>query len=168
MDLLSFPPAFNLYDRSLIMHTRSEERPPVKVKEGAQVKDSMLTDGTIVAADAIVERSVLSPGVYVGPGAVVRESIILTDASIEAGARVERAIIDKLVTVGHNAQVGAIVPGATDLGITTIGKNVKIPNGIKIGRNVTVEPDVEPENFPAQGLADGAILRTPKVQRGEV
>ena len=131
MDLLSFPPVFNLYDRGWIMHTRSEERPPVKIKEGAVVKDSMLSDGTLVAADAIVERSVLSPGVYVGPGAVVRERSILTDASIEAGARVERAIIDKLVTVGHNAQVGRIVEGATDLGITTIGKNVKVPNGLK-------------------------------------
>jgi glucose-1-phosphate adenylyltransferase len=168
MDLLSFPPAFNLYDRSWIIHTRSEERPPVKIKDSALVKDSMLTDGTIVAADAVVERSVLSPGVYVGPGAVVRESIILTDASIEAGARVERAIIDKLVTVGHNAQVGRLDPEATDLGITAIGKNVKIPNGLKIGRNVTVEPDVEPEAFPPQGLADGEILRAPKAQRGDV
>ena len=168
MDLLSFPPAFNLHDRSWIIHTRSEERPPVKIKESALVKDSMVTDGTIVAANAVVERSVLSPGVYVGPGAVVRESIILTDASIEAGARVERAIIDKQVTVGHNAQVGRIVPGASDLGLTTVGKNVKIPNGMKIGRNVTVEPDVEPDAFPPQGLEDGEILRAPKIQRGEV
>jgi glucose-1-phosphate adenylyltransferase len=167
MDLLSFPPAFNLYDRGWIVHTRSEERPPVKIKEGALVKDSMLTDGTIIAADAIVERSVLSPGVYVGPGAVVRESIILTDASIEAGARVERAIIDKLVTVGHNAQVGRIVEGAPDLGITTIGKNVKVPNGLKLGRGVIVEPDVEPEQFSPPGLEDGQILRGPKPSRGE-
>ncbi len=140
----------------------------MKIKESALVKDSMVTDGTIVAANAVVERSVLSPGVYIGPGAIVRESIILTDASIEAGARVERAIIDKQVTVGHNAQVGRLVPGATDLGLTTIGKNVKIPNGMKIGRNVTVEPDVEPDAFPLQGLEDGEILRAPKIQRGEV
>jgi glucose-1-phosphate adenylyltransferase len=168
MDLLAFPPVFNLHDRGWIIHTRSEERPPVKVKESAVVKDSMLTDGTIVAANAIVERSVLSPGVYVGPGAVVRESIVLTDTSIEAGARVERAIIDKLVTVGHNAQVGRLEAGAADLGITTIGKNVKIPNGMQIGRGVTVEPDVEPDAFPPEGLEDGAILRAPKIQRGEV
>jgi len=166
MDLLSFPPAFNPYDRSWIIHTRSEERPPVKIKDTAVVKDSMLTDGTIVAANAVVERSVLSPGVYVGPGAVVRESIVLTDASIEAGARVERAIIDKQVTVGHNAQVGRIEAGAADLGITTVGKNVKIPNGIKVGRNVMVEPDVRPEDFPIQGLEDGEILRANRNPRG--
>ncbi len=167
MDLLSFPPAFNLHDRSWIIHTRSEERPPVKIKEGAVVKDSMVTDGTIIAADAVVERSILSPGVYVGPGAVVRESIVLTDASIEAGARVERAIIDKLVTVGHNAQVGRLVEGAPDLGITTIGKNVRIPNGLKIGRNVAVDPDVDPELFSPQGLSDGEALRAPKGSRGD-
>ncbi len=166
MDLLSFPPAFNPYDRNWVIHTRSEERPPVKIKDTAVVKDSMLTDGTIVAANAVVERSVLSPGVYVGPGAVVRESIVLTDASIEAGARVERAIIDKQVTVGHNAQVGRIEAGAADLGITTVGKNVKIPNGIKVGRNVIVEPDVRPEDFPIQGLEDGEILRATRNPRG--
>ncbi len=166
MDLLSFPPAFNPYDRSWVIHTRSEERPPVKIKETAVVKDSMLTDGTIIAANAVVERSVLSPGVYVGPGAVVRESIVLTDASIEAGARVERAIIDKQVTVGHNAQVGRIEAGAADLGITTVGKNVKIPNGTKVGRNVMVEPDVRPEDFPVQGLEDGEILRATRNPRG--
>ena len=167
MDLLKFPPLFNLYDRGWIMHTRSEERPPVKIKEGALVKDSMLTDGTVVAADAVVERSVLSPGVVIGPGAVVRESIILTDTSIEAGARVERAIIDKLVTVGHNTQVGRIVEGATDLGITTIGKNVRIPNGLKLGRGVVVDPDVEPDQFSLPGLADGQVLRAPRRVRGE-
>lgn len=167
MDLLSFPPVFNLYDRSWIIHTRSEERPPVKVREGAVIKDSMLTDGAMIAADAVVERSVLSPGVYVGPGAVVRESIILTDASIEAGARIERAIIDKLVTVGHNAQVGRLVKDAEDLGITAIGKNVKIPNGLRIGRNVMVDPDVAPEQFSLQGLGDGQILRSPKPLRAE-
>jgi len=139
----------------------------VKIKEGALVKDSMLTDGTVVAADAVVERSVLSPGVVIGPGAVVRESIILTDTSIEAGARVERAIIDKLVTVGHNTQVGRIVEGATDLGITTIGKNVRIPNGLKLGRGVVVDPDVEPDQFSLPGLADGQVLRAPRRVRGE-
>ena len=57
---------------------------------------------------------------------------------------------------------------ATDLGITAIGKNVKVPNGLKIGRGVTVEPDVAPEDFPPQGLEDGAVMRTPKPARGEV
>ena len=111
MDLIRFPPVLDLNDREWVIHTRSEERPPVLIQAGATVKDSLITDGSIIAPGAIVERSVLSPGVYVGPQAVVRESIILPDTSIEAGAVVERAVVDKGVTMGHNARVGRLEAG---------------------------------------------------------
>src|SRR3954469_11198743 len=39
MDLLGKPPSLNLNDRSWIIHTRSEERPPVLIEQGAVVKD---------------------------------------------------------------------------------------------------------------------------------
>jgi glucose-1-phosphate adenylyltransferase len=147
-----------LNDRSWIIHTRSEERPPVFVQSGAAVRDSLITDGSIIAPGAVVERSVLSPGVYVGPQAVVRECIILTDSSIEAGARLERAIVDKNVTVGHNARVGRIDPDAEGLGITTVGKSTRIPNGVKVGRDVMLGSDLLPEHFPYSGVADGQRL----------
>lgn len=158
MDLLYHPPRFDLNDRSWIIHTKSEERPPVLIQEGAIVKDSLITDGSIIAPGARVERSVLSPGVYVGPEAVVLDSILFTDCSVEAGARVERAIVDKLVTVGHRAQVGRFDPAATDLGITAVGKNVQIPNNTIIGRGAQVGADLSPEAFPREGVADGQIL----------
>jgi glucose-1-phosphate adenylyltransferase len=158
MDLLHHPPRLDLNDRSWIIHTRSEERPPVFVQSGAAVRDSLITDGSIIAPGAVVERSVLSPGVYVGPQAVVRECIILTDSSIEAGARLERAIVDKNVTVGHNARVGRIDPDAEGLGITTVGKSTRIPNGVKVGRDVMLGSDLLPEHFPYSGVADGQRL----------
>jgi glucose-1-phosphate adenylyltransferase len=81
MDLLKHPPELDLNDRSWIIHTRSEERPPALIQSGATVRDCLISDGVTIAPGAVVERCVLSPGVYVGPQAVVRESIILTDAS---------------------------------------------------------------------------------------
>jgi glucose-1-phosphate adenylyltransferase len=158
MDLLQHPPPLDLNDRSWIIHTRSEERPPVLILTDAVVKDSLITDGSIISPGATVERCVLSPGVYVGPQVVIRESIILTDSSIEAGARVERAIIDKNVTVGHNARVGRIDPDAPDLGIATVGKNVQIPSGMRVGRGATLEPDLRSHHFPRQGVPEGEIL----------
>jgi glucose-1-phosphate adenylyltransferase len=147
MDLLRHPPALDLTDRNWIIHTRSEERPPVSIHAGATVNDSLITDGSVVAAGAMVERSVLSPGVYVGPEAVVRESIVLTDTYIEAGAVIERCIIDKICGVGHNAVVGGIedIPG--DLGITAIGKNTYLPPEIKIGRGASIGSDLRPDDF---------------------
>lgn len=146
MDLLGKPPSLNLNDRSWIIHTRSEERPPVIIEQGAIVKDSMITDGSVIAAGAVVERSVLSPGVYVGPKAVVRESIILTDSYIEAGAHVERSIIDKMAIIGQSARIGKI-QDMGDLGITLIGKNTHIPAGFTVGRNVIIGTDLSSEDF---------------------
>ena len=147
MDLLEDPPPLDLNDRSWIIHTQSEERPPVVTREGALIKDSMVTDGCVISPGAVIERSVLSPGVYIGPKAVVRESVILTDARIEAGARVERAIIDKLVRIGKGAKVGHIEKSATDLGITTVGKNAQIRDKIVIARGAVVEADSVPEGL---------------------
>jgi glucose-1-phosphate adenylyltransferase len=146
MDLLVSPPSLNLNDRTWIIHTRSEERPPVQIHAGAMVRDSLITDGSVIAEGALVERSVLSPGVYIGPNAVVRESIILTDTYIEAGAVVERCIIDKIAVIGHNAHVGSI-QDVGDLGITCVGKNTHVPAGYSIGRSVVLATDLRLEDF---------------------
>ncbi len=158
MDLLKHPPALNLADRSWIIHTRSEERPPVLIQAGATVKDSLITDGAIISPGAKVERCVISPGVYIGPNAVVRESIIFTDSYVEAGARVERAIIDKRVTIGHNCRIGQIDPEAEGLGITTIGKSAQIPNGVKVGRGAVIGPDVTADMFIRKVVGKGKTL----------
>ncbi|MBN1286011.1 MAG: glucose-1-phosphate adenylyltransferase [Anaerolineae bacterium] len=159
MDLLGRPPSLDLMDRNWVIHTRSEERPPVFIQAGAMVRDSLITDGSVIAPDALVERSVLSPGVYVGPEAVVRESIILTDTYIEAGAVIERCVIDKICVVGHNAVVGEICEIPGDLGITTVGKNTYLPAEIKVGRGAVIGADLRPEDFNGRKeLAQGAEL----------
>lgn len=146
MDLLSNPPSLNLNDRTWVIHTRSEERPPVRIGAGTQVIDSMITDGSVIGENAVIERSILSPGVFVGPGAVIRESVILNDAYIEAGARVERAIVDKIAVIGKDAQVGSW-QDMGDLKITSIGKNARIPPGFSIGAGSIVGTDCNHDDF---------------------
>ncbi len=68
MDLLSEQPPIDLNDRSWVIHTRTEERPPVRIARGAEIWDSLITDGCVITSGAQVERSVLSPGVRVLPG----------------------------------------------------------------------------------------------------
>jgi glucose-1-phosphate adenylyltransferase len=148
MDLLKSPPSLSLNDRTWIIHTRSEERPPVHVHTGATVRNSLLTDGTVVSEGALIERSVLSPGVFVGPNAVIRESIILTDTYIEANAVVERCIIDKIAIIGSGAHVGD-VSKVGDLGITCIGKNTHVPPGYHVGRSCILGTDLRLEDFAA-------------------
>jgi glucose-1-phosphate adenylyltransferase len=145
MDLLSSPPSLNLNDRTWVIHTKSEERPPVRIESTATIINSLITDGAVIANGALVERSILSPGVYVGPGAVVRDSILLTDAYIEAGARIERCIIDKIAVIGEGATVGSMQD--VGLKITTVGKNCYVPPGFTVGAGCILGVDLKPEDF---------------------
>ncbi|MDH5508448.1 MAG: sugar phosphate nucleotidyltransferase [Anaerolineae bacterium] len=154
MDLLLADPPMDLADRSWIIHTRTEERPPVRFATGGQVHNSMVTNGCVIAAGAVVERSVLSPGVRVQSGAVVRDSVILTDAIIAADARVERSLIDKRVQVGLGAQVGG------DGAITMVGKNSVLPPGITLAPGAVVGADVVPSDFPSMHILAGDHIQT--------
>jgi glucose-1-phosphate adenylyltransferase len=64
MALLEDEPKLNLYDPNWRIHTRSEERPPAKILEGATVIRSLLSNGCIVEGATVI-RSILSPGVIV-------------------------------------------------------------------------------------------------------
>jgi len=118
----------------------------VHIHSGATIRDSLITDGSVICEGALVERSVLSPGVFIGPNAIVRESIIFNDAYVEAGAVVERCIIDKIAVIGVRAQVGAI-HDMGDLGITCVGKKAHVPEGYRIGSNCVLGPDVTEADY---------------------
>ncbi len=145
MDLLKVPPPLDLYDRAWIVHTRTEERPPMRIAAGAAVRDSMISDGCIIETGAVVERSVLSPGVVVRAGAVVRESVVLTDTEIGPEARLTRAILDKRIRVGRGAHVGAMDDVLT---LTMVGKGSVVPEGAVLEAGALVGTDVAPEDYP--------------------
>jgi glucose-1-phosphate adenylyltransferase len=159
LDLLSPNPPLKLYDRSWVIHTRTEERPPVRFPDQSSVYASMITDGCFIEAGARVESSVLSPGVIVRPGAVVRESIILTDSIIESGAVVERAIIDKRVRVGQNARIGGGVHQA-DIQIALVGKNATLPAGLVVEPGAEIGTDVNAEDFSDLYVKSGQSIQT--------
>jgi len=167
MQLLEDPPALNLYERSWVIYTRSEERPPAVVSSLAQVEQSLISHGCQV--DGQVIRSVLSPGVIVEEGAIVRDSVILVDTVIGKNTVVDRAIIDKEVLTGANSYIGygddttpnKDEPQRLNSGITLIGKRARLPDGVKIGRNCKIGPDVTPANFSDLSLATGGTLALP-------
>ena len=147
MDLLRTPPPLDLNDRSWIIHTVSEEQPPVRIQEGAIIKDSLVTDGCVVGPGARVERSVLSPGVVVAAGALLRESVVLSGAFVGEGARLQRAIVDKLVRIGRNARVGAPGRAGEPPVLTTLGKNAVIPDRAVVPPGAVAAADAVAEQF---------------------
>jgi glucose-1-phosphate adenylyltransferase len=159
MDMLSPQPALKLYNRSWIIHTRTEERPPARLPASAQVYASMVCDGCYIGADARVESSVLSPGVVVRPGAVVRESILLTDCVVESGCVIERAILDKYVVVGPNCQIGGGV-ASSDIKVAIVGKNSRVPEGSVLEPNGGIGTDVAEDDFDEKTIRAGQFIQT--------
>jgi len=159
MDLLSPDPPLKLYDRRWVIHTRTEERPPVRFPDTAHVYASMITDGCFIEAGARVESSVLSPGVIVRAGAVVRESILLTDCIVESGAVVERTILDKLVKVGQNARLGGGVH-SPEICLTLVGKHATLPPGLVVEPGAEIGTGGVPTDFNGLHVAAGQFIQT--------
>jgi glucose-1-phosphate adenylyltransferase len=164
MALLAETPALDLYDPQWVIHTRSEEQPPVQIGSNAWVGGNLLSNGCII--EGIVERSVLSPGVRVAPGAIVRDSVIMNDTVISSNAKVERTVIDKEVWVGEGAEIGYGVdnvpnrrfPELLNTGLTVIGKRSRIPAGLKVGHNVIINPHISEANFQTDFIASGETV----------
>ncbi|HLA08729.1 MAG TPA: glucose-1-phosphate adenylyltransferase [Anaerolineales bacterium] len=166
MDMLSPSPALKLYNRSWIIHTRTEERPPARLPARANVYASMICDGCFIEAGALVESSVLSPGVIVRAGAVVRESVIITDSVIESGAVVERAVLDKRVHVGENARIGGGVADQ-NIRIALVGKGSIVPAGFVIEPEAEINTDVVESDYAENIVRAGQIITT-KRQSNEI
>jgi glucose-1-phosphate adenylyltransferase len=158
-------PPLDLYDQDWVIHTRDQERPAAKVGPQGRVINSLISNGTIVRGT--VENSVLSPGVHVSPGAIVRRSVILDDTWIGPGALVDMAILDCNVLVGSGVVVGAGEdydtanterPEWLHSGISVVGEGARIPSGVRIGRNVIVNPDRTESDFPDRTIASGQTV----------
>jgi glucose-1-phosphate adenylyltransferase len=159
MDLLSDPPSLDLNNRSWIIHTRTEERPPVRISSNTDIRDSMVSDGCVIQTGARLIKSILSPGVVVESGAVVENSILLTDAVIESGATIQYAILDKRVQVGEKAHIGGMTDNAEPL-LTMVGKSSIIPAGSVIQPGASIGTDVIASDYSSLVVQAGKYVQT--------
>ncbi|MGM0436127.1 MAG: glucose-1-phosphate adenylyltransferase family protein [Bacillota bacterium] len=152
----------DMYDRSWRIHTKSEELPSVKIGSKAELSQTLISNGSIVAGT--VKRSVLSPGVIVHPGATVTNSVLLNDVEVLPGAVIDHAIIDKNVVVDHNALIGhgddyqanTDRPDLLSSGINVIAKGVRIPENTVIPRNCRIFSSAK---FKETKLKSGTTLK---------
>ena len=158
MDLLGAPPSFDLYDRSWIIHTRTEERPPVNIHAGAVIEDSTICDGSIIEENTRITRCVISPGVRVKSGSVIEGSIILTDTVINNDTTIERAILDKRIIIGNGCKIGGKMK--ENKSIAMVGRHTILPPGTIIDAGGTVGPDVIPEDLTDSFVRSGEYIQT--------
>ncbi|MSP14658.1 MAG: glucose-1-phosphate adenylyltransferase subunit GlgD [Chloroflexi bacterium] len=164
MALLQEEASLNLYDKEWIIHTRDEERPPVKFTEQGRDISSLISNGCVIQGK--VEHSVLSPGVMVDAGAVVRNSVIMNDSRISAGAIIENCIIDKEVIVGAGARLGvdgglsSVTAQQESLtaGLTIVGKRAHLPANVVISHDCILAPGLTEQHFQSGKLESGTTL----------
>jgi glucose-1-phosphate adenylyltransferase len=164
-EFLAEEPPFAFDDPAWPLYTHLHDDPPVKLGPAADVKNSLVADGSII--NGRVENSVLFRRVYVERDAVVTDSILLEGTTVEAEASVDRAVLDKLVRVGAGARVGEDVgeprpnadfPEQLSRGLTLVGKRVKIPPGFRLGRNCLLDLGVRESDLaavPDRTMANG-------------
>lgn len=164
LDLLQDSPTLDLHNDDWVIHTRSEERPPVRLLPGSRVRRALISNGCVIQGEVI--NSVLSPGVRVEAGAIVRDSVIMLDTTIGANAVVDRCIVDEAVRIGAGAQLGVgeeIRPNTMageylQEGLSVVGHRAHVPEGVTIGRHCRIDPEVRAADFPSRSVASGTTI----------
>jgi len=163
MDLIQTVPDFNLYENFDKIYTDSDHQPPLYVGAAAEVKGSIVSEGSEILGR--VYNSVIGPGVIIEEGAVVKDSIVLSDCYIGKGCDITRCIIDTGCTIGEGVIIGdgeniANVhrPKIYDTGITVFGENSNIPDNVRIGKNCVIFGRTTPEDYPDGMLESGQSI----------
>ncbi len=163
MELINLIPVFNLYEEFWRIYTKSDTLPPQYISDYSKVERSIISEGTDVYGE--VYNSVIGAGVTIEEGAVVRDSIIMKGTRIGKGTKITRSIIAEDVNIGNNVEIGIgneaeskLDPKIYNSGLTTIGENTVIPNGVKIGKNVAISGVTAAEDYPDGVLASGEYI----------
>ncbi|NLB84805.1 MAG: glucose-1-phosphate adenylyltransferase subunit GlgD [Acholeplasmataceae bacterium] len=134
----------DLYDPTWPIFTKNEGLPPVKFGDKAEVRNSLISNGSIVYGTVI--NSVISPGVLIQNGAIVKDSVILNDCIIGENVEVNSSILDKKVVVGRNTIIGygddytanLEKPDVLNKGINVVEKSTLIDSDLIIERNCRI------------------------------
>ncbi len=110
MDLVSASPVFDLYNRQWPILTWHYPLPPAKFVHEAgerygRAPNSLVSPGTIVSGGT-ARRSILSLGARVNSFAEVTDSVLLDNVDVGRGAIVNKAVIDKNVRIPEGAKIG--------------------------------------------------------------
>jgi glucose-1-phosphate adenylyltransferase len=143
MELVRAVPDFNLYEDFWQIYTRSGNSAPIYKGPNAETRISLLSEGCEVYGTVV--NSVLGTDVYVGEGTIIRDSIIMSNTSIGQNCDIQRCVIDELVQIGDDVKMGTgenvpneDKPKIYDCGITVVGVNTIIPQGVNIGKNCVI------------------------------
>ncbi len=123
MDLLNEDSSLNLYDTDWHIYSRNPVMPPHYAAKGADISESMVTEGCIV--EGKVENSILFAGVVISQDADVNHSVVMPNTIIGNNSTVNYSIIGENVIIGCDVKF----QGGSPLKISVIGPEAVIPDG---------------------------------------
>lgn len=160
MELIKTLPEFNLYEDFWKIYTNSNLQPPMYSGPNSEIKTSIVSEGCQVEGKVI--HSVLSKNVVIEKGAVIKDSIIMEGCHIGKNAVIDRCIIDQNTNIGDNVVMGTGdnipnegKPNIYNTGITVIGSNTTVPDGIEIGKNCVIYGPTKADNYTDNKLPSG-------------
>ena len=163
MDLVKTLPDFNLYDDFWKIYTDADHQPPMYTGPDSDVRTSLLSEGCEILGS--VYNSVLGPEVVIEEDAFVKDSIIMENTIIRKGACLERCVVDASCDVGENVRIGVganvpneFKPKIYDTGITVLGENTKVPDGVTIGKNCVIYGTTVYTDYKEGKLESGGSL----------
>ena len=149
-------PPFDFNAADAPIYSRARSLPPTRIQSG-NVSDSLLADGCIIGAGAVIENSVIGIRSRIGRNVTIRNSILLgadfyerpeqfaTDAvenrppfGVGDGTLIEGAIVDKNCRIGRNVRIQSeSTADSTDLdadvilrdGVICVQKGATLPDG---------------------------------------
>jgi len=106
MDLLNKKTRDDLFNKDgRLIYTKVKDTPPTLYKEGADVRNTLVSNGCILAGK--VRNSILARGTVVEKGATVEDCIILQASVIQSGAVLRNIIVDKNNIIKSNERLSA-------------------------------------------------------------
>lgn len=138
MDLLEFPPIFDLYDPTWKIYGRNQGLPPHYIAPSADVKRAIVSEGSSIYGT--VRHSIISTGVFIDKSSIIKNSIIMPYARIGENTLIEDSIIAEKVTIGNNCTIGRRPDGkARQIELTLIGENAKIPDSTVVEKGMEID-----------------------------
>ena len=101
--MIDIKTAEGLFNPEWPIYTRTNDSCPTQYLEGADVKNSVISNGCII--EGTVENSVIGRGCQIKPGAIVKNSVVLAHTVVGENAHIENQVMDKWARVIHGNEI---------------------------------------------------------------
>ncbi|MDR1150104.1 MAG: glucose-1-phosphate adenylyltransferase [Clostridiales bacterium] len=163
MELIKTLPSFNLYENFWKIYTQVEYQSPHYFGKNSDVSTCIISEGCEIYGK--IYNSILGYNVVVEENAIIKDSIIMSNSIVKKNCYIEKSIVDENCIIDKNCKIGigkniinSSEPNIYNSGISIIGENSFILEGLNIGKNCVVSGELKKENIINNELESGENL----------